>query len=142
MAVTNTAQPTIEQLIVSELLMDEKLYPRHHVDMMHVRTLQEALRAGIVLPPIVVDSGSKRVTDGWHRLRATEAEYGAEAQIMCELVDYASEAEMVRDAVARNANHGRMLSMYDKARCVLMMKKYGFDGVARRGKARRGVWKV
>lgn len=103
---------------VSELLLDYDLYPRERIEPYNVNQMVEALRSGRELPPVVIDRKSKRVVDGFHRVRAYRKLYGPDAKIPVALKDYKDDAEMFADAVRLNANHGRQLSTYDRARCI------------------------
>lgn len=103
---------------VSELLLDYELYPRERIEPFNVTQMLEALRAGRELPPVVIDRKSQRVVDGFHRVRAYQKLYGLDAEIPVELKDYKDDAQMFADAVRLNANHGRQLSTYDRARCI------------------------
>jgi len=116
----------VTKLPLDELVEDTKLYPRVDVDTTHVSSLCEAMRQGQKLPPIIVDKRSRRIVDGFHRVRAWRRVYGAEAPpIEVELVDYADEAAILIDAVRRNAAHGRVLDSQDKIRIVRMMSNAG-----------------
>jgi hypothetical protein len=103
---------------VSKLILDYDFYPREQIQSYHVNELVQALDAGVVLPPIVVDKKTKRVVDGFHRVRAYQRFYGADAEIPATLKEYESEATMYLEAMAFNSAHGRPLSTYDKARCI------------------------
>jgi hypothetical protein len=108
----------MRKMKVSKLLLDYDLYPRERIDPYNVNQMVEALKAGLELPPIIVDRKSKRVVDGFHRVRAHQKLYGADAEILAEVKDYPSDAVMFADAVRLNAGHGRQLSSYDRARCI------------------------
>ncbi|MBA7584142.1 hypothetical protein ES708_26095 [subsurface metagenome] len=108
----------VDRIKVSELLLDYELYPRERIEPFNVTQMVEALKAGRELPPIVVDRKSHRVVDGFHRLRAYQKLYGLDAEIPVEVRDYKDDAQMFADAVRLNANHGRQLSTYDRARCI------------------------
>ncbi len=103
---------------VSELILDYDLYPRERIEPFNVNQMIEALTAGRELPPIIVDRKSLRVIDGFHRVKAYQKLHGPDAEIPLELRDYKDEAEMFCEAVRLNANHGRQLSSYDRARCI------------------------
>ena len=119
----------LTQMPLAELLLDNTLYPRHATDDHHVQQLAQALEAGATLPPIVADAKSKRITDGWHRHKAYKRFIGPTAVVDVELVKYTSDAEMVIDAVARNARHGRRLDAMDRTRSVLMLQNAGCNNV-------------
>jgi len=116
---------TIEQIPLASLVEDMDLYPRHAVDGAHVSSLVQALESGAVLPPLVADKKSKRITDGWHRARAYRRFVGEDAVIDVELVEYSTEAEMMFDAVHRNSKHGRRLDAMDLTRSAVMLEKQG-----------------
>lgn len=112
---------------VSKLLLDYELYPRERVEPFNVNQMVEALRAGLQLPSIIVDRKSYRVVDGFHRMRAYQKFYGVDAKIPAELKDYESDVDMFTDAVRRNANHGRQLSTYDRARCIAKAESFKLE---------------
>jgi hypothetical protein len=119
--ITKSAVTTVP---IASLVLDYDLYPRVQVDSQHAHYLAEALRAGARLPPVIVDKRSKRVIDGFHRIRAHQTVYGESASIEAELREYRSDADMFLDAMRLNASHGRSLTKCDRARCVLQMRKF------------------
>lgn len=116
---------TLSKIEIAKLIEDMSIYPRHAVDTQHVGALCDALESGAVLPPIVAEKRTLRVVDGWHRLRAYRRHIGAQGAIDVEVVDYADEAELIKDAIARNAQHGRRMDQTDRVRAVLMLKEHG-----------------
>lgn len=110
---------------LAALVEDMSVYPRHAVDEAYVGQLVEALRAGAQPPPIVVDAGTMRVVDGWHRARAYRKVLGAEAALDVEFRTYKSEAALRLDAVSLNAMHGRKLDRIDQVRAVLLLEEAG-----------------
>jgi len=58
------------KVALADLVLDYELYPRVRLSDMYVAELAEALRSGVVLPPVVVDRASNRVVDGFHRVKA------------------------------------------------------------------------
>lgn len=117
----------VRKIKVSKLLLDYELYPRERIEPFNVNQMVEALKAGLQLPPITVDRRSHRVVDGFHRVRAYQKLYGVDAKIPAELKDYKSNAEMFMDAVRLNANHGRQLSTYDRARCIARAESFKLE---------------
>lgn len=111
-------------LKASELIEDFSVYPRNCVFDGHVYDIAEALRAGTIFPPLVADRATKRMTDGFHRRRGNIAVFGDDAEVEVMLIDFASDADMVRDAITRNAIHGRRLTTADIARCALLAKRF------------------
>lgn len=119
------SRPKIVNLPVSELVEDMEFYPRHSVDASHVTALALALESGAELPAIVADKKSKRIVDGWHRVRAYKRVNGVESTVRVELVSYKNDAAMKLDAVKRNAEHGRRLDASDRTRSALMLESAG-----------------
>ena len=103
---------------ISEIVLDFDLYPRQSINTQHVAEMCEAARAGVTLPPVVLDKKSKRLTDGFHRYR--RAVRMEETEIAAVEKTYKSEADMLLDAIRMNANHGRILTAYDRSHCIIL----------------------
>ena len=116
-----------EKVKAAVLVLDFELYPRQKIDAVNVGEIAEAMEAGEVLPPIVADKKSKRVIDGFHRIRAALKVEGEDAEIEVEFRNYNSEAEMFKDAVLFNASHGRKLTSYDKTHCIFKAQRLGIE---------------
>lgn len=113
--------------LVSGLLLDRELSPRSRLDSNHVRQLEEALRAGATLPPIVVEKNTSRVVDGFHRVEACRRVYGREALVSAVEKDYASDAELFLEAVSLNSAHGSRLASYDQLRCAAIAQSLSIN---------------
>lgn len=113
----------MKKVAVAELILDYNLYPRASVDSQHAYYMGEALKAGIELPPIIVDEKSKRVVDGFHRVTATR-KLDKSGSITAIFKKYRSEAEMFVDAMKYNASHGRALTQYDRTHCILRARSF------------------
>ena len=113
-----------KQMSISELILDENLYPRHKISSYNVSMMVEALQAGAKMPPIVVDAKTHKVIDGYHRVYAVKRIHGGSAKISVELRQYVNEKEMFRDAVRLNSKHGQNLTKWDKTRCLTFSKKF------------------
>ena len=113
----------MQEMKLSELVLDFDLYPRPAIDSEHVKGMVDAEKAGAKFPPILADKKSKRITDGFHRYRKQQRVHGKDATIMVVLKSYKTEADMIEDAIALNAQHGKKLSPYDHARCILIAKR-------------------
>jgi len=116
-----------ETRLIADLIEDPDLYPRHAVDAAHVSRLVAAIESGADLPPVVIDADTNRIVDGWHRARAHRRAYGDDAAITVEARHYSSEADVIADAVAANAGHGRPFDSQDRTRAALMLQRAGFD---------------
>lgn len=112
---------------IDRLVEDLTIYPRCAVDDQHVRALLDALRVGVTLPPPIIDAVSSRIVDGWHRVRAYRHMLGPTGSIEVIARTYASEAELIADAVRCNASHGRRLSRVDQVRSILLLEQAGVD---------------
>jgi ParB-like chromosome segregation protein Spo0J len=122
-----------EQVKAVSLVLDYMIYPRHTVSMIHVGSLEQAIRAGKQLPAIVAERKSRRVVDGFHRVAAAQRVWGADATVEVQWMDYADDGALLEDAVSRNSQHGRPLSPYDQARCFVLLAAKGIrrDEIAR-----------
>lgn len=118
---------TTETVMLADLIEDHAIYPRHAVDSAHVGELARALQAGETLPVPIVDRKSKRIVDGFHRVAAHRRVYGPGATIEVEFRSYASEVDLVEDAVRLNARHGRKFDSQDRVRSTLMLERLGRD---------------
>ena len=104
-----------KMIVLSALVMDFGIYPRAKVDSQHVGYMREALRAGHKFPPIIIDRKTKRVIDGFHRLRMYQAELDKNAKIEVIEKTYKTEKELFLDAIRYNADHGRALTSFDRS---------------------------
>jgi len=117
---------------ISTLILDYDLYPRASVDSQHVSHLIEALEAGTALPAIVVCKKTKKVVDGFHRIKAYLRVYGDNAEIDVRFKVYKGEKDLFVDAVRFNAAHGQALHRCDRVRCGQIAKRMriGVDQIA------------
>ena len=104
---------------LSDLVFDYDLYPRSQLDGQHVHYMREARAAGVKFPPLIADKKSRRVIDGFHRGRMYAREDGPDAEVEVILRTYKSEGAMFLDAMRLNSAHGRMLTTFDRSRCLL-----------------------
>lgn len=117
----------MSKIVVTELVEDFALYPRMAVSDVYVNELAEVLRSGKTLPPIVACKASKRIVDGFHRVRAYVKVFGADYKVNVRWQEYPDEAALFADAIARNAEHGRRMCKKDFVRCVHKGETFGFD---------------
>ena len=116
--------PTVK---LSELIFNFEFYPRTKVDSYHVAHLAEAYRAGVELPPLIVDKQSMNIVDGFHRGYALERLHGKDAEADVILKTYRDRAAMFVDAMRYNGGHGRNLSTFDRAHCVILAERFGIE---------------
>jgi len=109
-----------------QCVLDWNLWPRHEaqsLDSANIRQMKEAMQADIILPPIIVNKSDMRVVDGFHRLSATLALYGDEAEIEADVRVYETESEMFLDAGRYNSKHGLPMSPMDRAHFILKARR-------------------
>ena len=114
----------MRKIAIAELVLDFSIYPRMDVDGQHVHYLCEAYRAGVELPPLVIDKKSKRVIDGFHRVRMYQREEDEAFKAPVVEKTYPSESAILLDAIRYNASHGRTLTQHDRAHCILRGDPY------------------
>ena|ERR1035438_5003162 len=103
------------QVKLSDLVYDQKLYPRVMVNWVTVVSYTDAIKAGEKFPPIeVVKRGDQwLVVDGWHRGNAAKAAHLETIEAV--EVEAKTEKDQFLRAVLTNLRHGRNLSPYEKA---------------------------
>src|SRR3990172_8850015 len=85
---------TADLVACSDLVLDFTIYPRSSVDATTVSQYVLALQAGEQFPPIIVDRKTKRVVDGFHRVKAYIIAHGDETKIPGIWGDFKDETEM------------------------------------------------
>ena len=122
----------MKKMKAAELVLDFGLYPRNNVDEHNVKNLVDALAAGTELPPVIIDRKSKRVVDGFHRVRAHLRLFGDNAEIDVITKNYKNDAELFLDAMRYNASHGAKLDTCDRTHCVIIAERLSIplDAVA------------
>jgi hypothetical protein len=108
---------------LADLILDYDLFPRHGLDTYHVSRLAEAIEAGAQLPPVIACRQTRRVVDGYHRVRAHQRLGRTEVPVTWR--DYDDDQARLLDAIAANSGHGRSLNSWDLARCVLLADRLG-----------------
>jgi hypothetical protein len=117
----------MRKMKAAELVLDFEIYPRNNIDPHNVKSLVEALAAGAELPPVIIDRASKRVVDGFHRVKAHLRQLGDDAEIEVIEKRYKSDAELFLDAARYNAAHGAKLDPCDRTRCIIISQRLGID---------------
>ncbi len=113
----------MKKMKAARLILDFDLYPRNNLDAFNVRSMVDALVAGVELPPVIIDGKSKRVTDGFHRVRAYLRFGGEEVEIDVIEKNYKDEGAMFLDAVKYNASHGARLDQADRVHCTIIAER-------------------
>lgn len=136
MARRRTNPGATETIPLADIVEDFDIYPRHSVCSTHVQSLLQAIRQyeeshGEKDPPFqwrdhpIADRKTKRIVDGMHRKRAWGLAYGPDACLEIAYRDYASERELIEDAISRNASHGLKLQECDIGRAAKMLEHLG-----------------
>lgn len=110
---------------IENLVFDFSLYPRDEVSNQAVTQLMEAYTLGNPVPPMVLESKTYRVVDGFHRGYA-QKKLGVE-QVEAVIRSYKNEGELFADAVRLNAAHGRAFDNDDRKRAVIKLSDYGYE---------------
>ena len=72
-----------------------------------------------------VDKKTKRIVDGFHRSRAWRKVLGRGGEIEVDLRTYASEQDLLKEAIELNAKNGRKLDQQDRSRSALLLERHG-----------------
>lgn len=109
---------------LSELVLDWDLYPRNEVDSTNRSRIKAAIQSGVIMPPIIADAQSLRITDGFHRYHVYRDMFSPDHEVEIIAREYESEKAMKADAVRLNVTHGKPLSPLDYA---YIISKFGGD---------------
>jgi transcriptional regulator with XRE-family HTH domain len=97
---------------LSSIVFDDAIYPRAEWSQATVDRYAEALAAGEVFPPIVLESGTNRLLDGMHRARAHRAAERDSIEVEYHTVPAAVPAKLY--AASLSSRHGDPLNVEDK----------------------------
>ena len=111
----------------SELVFDFDLYPRNNIDSVNTKSMIMAMEAKVEMPPVIVDKKSRRIVDGFHRVRAKITLDGEDSEITVIEKDYKSEQDMFADVMRYNSAHGARLDSADRVRCTIIAKRLGIS---------------
>lgn len=117
----------MKKVKAAKLVLDYNMYPRMNLDAKNVSDIADALRNGAEVPPVIIDKKTKRVVDGFHRVRSHLIAFGTDAEITVIEKSYRSERELFLDAIRLNAHHGAKLDSYDKARILIRSEELKID---------------
>lgn len=106
-----------EMMHVSQLTFDQSVYPRSKPNTHTVERYADAMRAGDVFPPIVVETGTNKIVDGVHRWKAAklllEDGKGFDGMIAVEFRGVPENIPTKLYAASLSARHGDRLSNGD-----------------------------
>jgi ParB-like chromosome segregation protein Spo0J len=106
---------------LTEIKLDADLWPRSREDKETVAHYAEIFEE---LPPIVVQKGTGKLIDGWHRWYAASKLGLLEVQV--EEVDIADNL-LFAEAVKRNLKHGVPLKREERERAILKLSQAGLS---------------
>lgn len=116
-----------KKLKAIELVFDWNLWPRYEaedLDSTNLKRMKDALRAGIKLPPVLINKKDYRIVDGFHRTKAALSVFGDGAEIDAEIKDFQNDAEMFLESARLNSIHGLPLSPQDRVHVIIRARRY------------------
>lgn len=116
-----------ELVPVDSLVLDEELYPRAKVNLIHVQELMRALAGGHELPAVVCCDTTRRIVDGAHRHEAHKRRQLSLIPVIWK--HYDSDEDFFRDAVLLNTGHGLNLTTYDRLKVLEIGAQFGLKEV-------------
>ena len=105
------------------IIIDPEIKVRD-VDDFTVSTYAEAMRAGSIFPPIIIDQ-KNRLVCGHNRFNAYRRVFGPDYEVSCEISKFKNDVDLIIQAAGDNARHGKPLSTWDKKCVSLRLKKHG-----------------
>jgi hypothetical protein len=105
----------IEHWMPSDILFDDRIYPRERIKTELVQAYIRAMEAGAKFPPVVL-SPNGELLDGAHRwmaYRAVQDKVGSEALIPVTIEDIRDPREQLRFAIEVNSRHGERITLDD-----------------------------
>ena len=114
---------------ISELVLDNELYPRNAMDWITSLRYSEAMKSGAKFPSIVValcsGDGKNYVVDGFHRIDALKKLKQTHTQ--CEFLGELSRKEIYIEAIKRNNAHGKQFSSQERTRIIITLEKWNLS---------------
>lgn len=116
-----------ERVKLSELIEDLSIYPRGSVNSVHVDDLAYAIDAGNIPPPPVADRATRKIVDGFHRVRAYRKRLGNDGVIDVDVQEFADDLAMLLESAKLNSPHGLPLGRYDQRVVLIKARELGAD---------------
>lgn len=113
-----------KKILISELVFDYTLYPRHKISDYNVSSLCKVIESGVDMDPILWDKTTKCIVDGFHRVTAFKKVFGVNYEVEGIERDFRDKGEMILESIRLNNKHGLKLSAWDQARCIILAKSY------------------
>ena len=109
---------------ISKVVRDPEIFPRGSVDQEAVMRYRDAYELGEELPAIILEQGTNRLLDGWHRVAALE-ETGAD-KVRAEFHVIPDGVPALLYAAGLSSRHGVILSNREKS--AIAVNVYAADG--------------
>ncbi len=112
---------------ISEVKIDDKLYPRTHVDFITGARYYNALKSGANFPPITVAKrdGKFILIDGAHRLKAHEQ--CGETHIQAQVFEGLSDKQIYIEAIKANVTHGRQFGTNEITQIAITLQDWNMS---------------
>lgn len=114
-----------KKIKLNEIKIDPKIIVRG-VDSVTVSHYTEALRAGSVFPPMVIDK-KNRLVCGHHRLPAHRVAFGDDHQVTVYVTDKTKDIDLIIIAAGENTKHGRPMTPIEKREIQILLEKNGIS---------------
>ena len=113
-------------LKIKQIKIDESIYPRNKWGWQTSYDYAESMKTGAQFPAILVGLANSQyyLIDGRHRLEALKM--NKKDHVQAEILRGLSKKEMFVEAIKRNIQHGRQLSMQDKIKVAARLKDLNF----------------
>jgi hypothetical protein len=111
------------QISISKVIKDQSIFPRGHVDQEAVMRYRDAYELGEELPALILEKGTDRLLDGWHRMAALEELQADKVAAEYHLVPEGVPALLY--AAGLSSRHGVILSNREKSQIAVQV--YGAD---------------
>jgi hypothetical protein len=114
----------VQEVNIADIVVDDALYPRVQFAWQTAYGYSEAMKTGVVFPPIALGKYRKKLylVDGLHRLNAFKKL--KRLTVSATIKSYGNREDMFVDAVRFNSNFGKPLTFEDKAKIYGTLKSY------------------
>lgn len=114
---------------ISDVKVNENLYPRSSLDRVTIGRYMNNLRAGAVFPPITIANlnGIYWLVDGRHRLESNRAIKNE--HIQAEIINVANEKELYVESVKRNMTHGKQFTTFDVTKIIIRLEEFNLSKI-------------
>lgn len=102
---------------LSKLEQSSEILELRPVNPYFVSRYRQAMRSGSVFPPIVINKDNV-IVSGNHRYEAYMKEYPTDHEVDVEVRSYKTHAELIKDAVRENIDHGNPIDGITRKRAI------------------------